>query len=270
MRILVWAAILVALVGAQDVLQPEQVGDYNAESMLQEGEIPSDNMEQPPMEPPLVQSQEQIPSLAQMSTSTFSQEPPSASAPAAQPTAEDAAAAAASQLEPEDQKLKDALDQVKSDLFAKGKQVKTEAVWIQSVEKIITQYHQKVANVHKNIQSEKVSMTEMLQKKRQIQNLMIQRSLEKQLNSAESSLNELTSQMRAIQKKNKEATENKSSMEENISKIKESLMQLRGEKSEGSGAGSADSPMKDDQELAKLAKAEKEKLDSLIQEKTQL
>lgn len=268
MRVLLCILSVVALcqinAERQYALQPDgTLGYMDSASMMQESQMMNNDMAAPPMEPPLIQSEQEVPSLAQLSSASAN-EPVSAENDG--PAQEDEAPAP--RLDPEDQKLSDALDQVKSDLLNKGKTVQTEAVWIQNVEKIIGQYHKKISNVHKNIEGEKVKMTAMLQKKRQIQNLMIQRSLEKQLESASSSLGELKSQMKAIQKKNDEATENKKTIEDNIKKIEESLKSLRGEEDKKEEGEADAGNMKDDQDLAKLAKDEKARLDALIEEST--
>lgn len=129
-----------------------------------------------------------------------------------------------------DKKLLAAMQEVKLDVVNKANDIKKQAEWIQKVEDMIADFHVKITNVHTNMESQKQELKALAMKKRQIQNLQIQRQLEKQLELASSSLESLKDQLQVVQKKKTDFDDNKSTLEGTISNIKEQLAALKGGK----------------------------------------
>jgi len=81
----------------------------------------------------------------------------------------------------ESDKLAQPLREVKQDIIEKAKQIKQENAWIEQVATVISSYEKKVGNVKGNVLQLRKEVRDLLRKKRQIQNLVLQQELQKKL-----------------------------------------------------------------------------------------
>lgn len=162
-----------------------------------------------------------------------------------------------------DRKLAAAMAEAQMDLLNKGKDIKREAEWIQKVEEMIEEYREKIKNVHANMELEKQELKAILMKKHQVQNLQIQRALEKQLEEAEQQQEALNDQLEVVKTKSDEFAENKVTLTSTIDKIKEQLTALKGgEEVEAPEEEKEDPEAGEAAMLQKLQKTESTRLNS--------
>jgi len=130
--------------------------------------------------------------------------------------------------DPEMIKLKQAQEAVKEDIMGNAKQIGDERKWIEAVRKIIAAYTDKVNRVHEHITALRREQRKLFFKKKQIDNLMLQRRLEAKLKDANDEMSTLKNTLDRVQQKSHELTESHESLQTTIIKLEKQLGKLRG------------------------------------------
>jgi uncharacterized protein YoxC len=127
-----------------------------------------------------------------------------------------------------DPRLVAALEAVKSDLMAKGHQLVEEKKWLKDVKQMMDTYAKKMKNVGKSVESTKVTMKDLLKKKRQIENLQLQKELKSKLATANDDLTSLETVISHVKNRANQFMEKKKNVEETIKLIQTQLSKLQG------------------------------------------
>lgn len=135
-------------------------------------------------------------------------------------------------------KLVNALRQLNLDISAASQQVILEEKWIKEVTEVMATYMKKVANVKNSIKENKETIKAKLVKKRQVENIMLQKQLEQRLNEANEDLTTLNSAMQAVAKKQQSFASNEAEVKNFIKRASVQLDKLKG-KASGAAAGAS-------------------------------
>jgi uncharacterized protein YoxC len=127
-----------------------------------------------------------------------------------------------------DPRLVAALEAVKSDLMAKGHQLVEEKKWLKDVKAMMDTYAKKMKNVGKSVESTKGTMKDLLKKKRQIENLQLQKELKSKLATATDDLTSLETVISHVKNRANQFMEKKKNVEETIKLIQTQLSKLQG------------------------------------------
>jgi len=128
----------------------------------------------------------------------------------------------------EDEKLDAALNAIGEDIIAKSKQIKNEETWVEEVKKIIKLYTKKLQRVVANVKQLREDVRKLYIKKRQIQNLKIQRALEKRMEEAKADLNTLDSKLSVVKQRSDEFARTRKGIEQTVKSLESKLAELRG------------------------------------------
>jgi len=131
--------------------------------------------------------------------------------------------------DPELAKLDLALAAVKEDILSTNKQITDERKWVIAVAKIIASYNDKMKRVEAHIIALRKEMKSLYRKKKQIENLKLQRALEAKLKEARDELATLTGSLKHIQVKNSELNKSGADLRATIAGIQAQLTKLRGQ-----------------------------------------
>jgi len=131
--------------------------------------------------------------------------------------------------DPEMAKLNLALDAVKQDILATNKQINDERRWSIAVHKIVTSYKGKLARVDAHIIALRKEMKALYRKKKQIENLKLQRALETKLKEARAELSILTSSLKHVAVKQGQLNRSGADLRATIAGIQGQLAKLRGQ-----------------------------------------
>lgn len=126
-----------------------------------------------------------------------------------------------------EKELADALQAVKDHIVAKANQIKSEKRWVKEVTAIIQSYVIKTRRVNANIRTLQAEVKELFRKKKQIENMILQRMLEKKLRTATDDLHVLREALTAVQKKEDAFNQSKNNIRETIAQIEQELSKLR-------------------------------------------
>jgi chromosome segregation ATPase len=147
-----------------------------------------------------------------------------------------------------DQELAEALQTVKDQIVAKANEIKAEKKWVREVTKIIEAYVKKVRRVNANVRRLQQDVKQLFRKKKQIENMIVQRKLEKKLKIAVEDMKTINLAIKNVKIKETAFNKSKTSIQSTISTMKQALSKLRGEpkgssssSSSGSGSGSGSS-----------------------------
>lgn len=143
------------------------------------------------------------------------------------PTGRRPTAAAAAQ--PKD-KLDIALAAIKQDIMVRNRQLEEEKNWVGEVHKITEQYNKKVHRVEADIVKTRNEVKALFKKKKQVENLKIQRALEAKLKDATSDLSTLQQALHHVKSKSQEFEKTKDEIKKTIYGIHTQLSKLKGEK----------------------------------------
>lgn len=147
-------------------------------------------------------------------------------------TVQQAAAEAGSNVDPnvddKDRELMDALQAVKDQIVAKANQIKAEKRWVKEVTSIIEAYVKKTRRVNGNIRLLQKDVKEYFRKKKQIENMLLQRKLEKKLDEANRDLGTLQSAIRNVKTKEDAFNKSKQDIRSTIGALETELAKLRG------------------------------------------
>jgi chromosome segregation ATPase len=139
----------------------------------------------------------------------------------------------------QDDQLDAALDQIKSDVIAKARDLREENDWVNEITKIMDAYKTKTDRVKADIAKQTLELKELLKKRRQIENLKLQNELEKKLKDAESDLVTLQRATASVKAKELAFNKNTADVTSTVAAIKAQLEKLKG------GAGAAAAPAAD-------------------------
>jgi len=146
-----------------------------------------------------------------------------------------------------DQELADALQSVKDNIVFEANNIKQEKRWVREVTKIIESYVKKARRVNAHIRQLQQEVKVLFRKKKQIENMIVQRKLEKKIKVARQDLNTINSALSNVFKKQAAFNKSKMDIKATIGAMSSELAKLRGDKvgesseessSEGSGSSS--------------------------------
>jgi len=126
-------------------------------------------------------------------------------------------------------KLNLALEAVKEDILSTNKQINDERRWVIAVSKIITSYNTKMKRVETHIVVLRKEMKQLYKKKKQIENLKLQRALEAKLKEARDELATLTKSLKHVASKQSELNKSGADLRQTIAGIQAQLAKLRGQ-----------------------------------------
>jgi len=126
-------------------------------------------------------------------------------------------------------KLNLALAAVKEDILATNKQITDERKWVIAVAKIIASYNDKMKRVEAHIIALRKEMKQLYKKKKQIENLKLQKALESKLKEARDELATLTSSLKHVAVKQGELNRSGADLRATIAGIQAQLAKLRGQ-----------------------------------------
>jgi len=135
----------------------------------------------------------------------------------------------AANAQPKD-KLDVALAAIKQDIMVRNRQLEEEKNWVSEVHKITEQYNKKVHRVEADIVKVRNEVKALFKKKKQVENLKIQRQLEAKLKDATSDLSTLQQALHHVKSKSQEFEKTKDEIKKTIYGIHTQLAKLKGEK----------------------------------------
>jgi predicted oxidoreductase len=127
-------------------------------------------------------------------------------------------------------KLDIALAAIKQDIMVQNRQLQEEAAWVAEVNKITETYTRKVKRVEVDMKKTRENVKALFRKKKQIENLKIQRQLEAKLKDAQTDLSTLQQALHHVKSKAKEFDKTKQEIKKTIYGIHTQLAKLKGEK----------------------------------------
>jgi len=127
-----------------------------------------------------------------------------------------------------DTELAEALQTVKDQIVAKANEIKAEKKWVREVTKIIEAYIKKIRRVNANIRSMQTEVKALFRKKKQLENMIVQRKLEKKLKVAITDLNTINLALRNVKIKENAFQKSKTSIKQTIGAMQAALRKLRG------------------------------------------
>jgi len=127
-------------------------------------------------------------------------------------------------------KLEIALAAIKQDIMVRNRQLEEEKNWVAEVRKITEQYNKKVHRVEADIVKVRNEVKELFKKKKQVENLKIQRQLEAKLKDATADLSTLQQALHHVVSKSQEFEKTKQEIKKTIYGIHTQLAKLKGEK----------------------------------------
>jgi len=131
--------------------------------------------------------------------------------------------------DPEMAKLNLALDAVKEDILSTNKQITDERKWVIAVAKIIASYNDKMKRVESHIVALRKEMKALYRKKKQIENLKLQKALEAKLREARDELATLTNSLKHVAVKQGQLNKSGADLRQTIAGIQSQLAKLRGQ-----------------------------------------
>jgi len=127
-------------------------------------------------------------------------------------------------------KLDIALAAIKQDIMVRNRQLEEEKNWVNEVHKITEQYNKKVHRVEADIVKVRNEVKALFKKKKQVENLKIQRALEAKLKDATADLSTLQQALHHVKSKSQEFEKTKNEIKKTIYGIHTQLSKLKGEK----------------------------------------
>jgi len=126
-------------------------------------------------------------------------------------------------------KLDLALAATKEEIVIRAKELHKEKDWAKKVEGLISEYQAKLNKVTSNIDKLRLQTKSLLKKKKQIQNIQVQKKLKERLSIANSDLNRLQKQMSHIHGKENEFADTEKQLKNTMGALKNSLLKLKGQ-----------------------------------------
>jgi predicted nucleic acid-binding Zn-ribbon protein len=157
------------------------------------------------------------------------------------------------------EKLNIALGAIKHDIMQKVGQVNEEDKWVQEVKKIMAAYETKVKRVEMNIKRLRVEVATLYHKKKEIENLKLQKKLEAQLRDAQGDLGTLDGALTHVRTESDKFGKKKQDVQNVIVNLQTQLDKLRGQKSKAN-------LVKEEEKVIDAEENEKAKLDEQLAE----
>lgn len=126
-------------------------------------------------------------------------------------------------------KLDMALAATKEEIVVRAKELHKEKDWAKKVEGLIAEYQSKLNKVTSNIDKLRLQTKSLLKKKKQIQNIQVQKKLKEKLSVATADLNRLQKQMSHIHGKENEFADTEKQLKDTMGALKNSLLKLKGQ-----------------------------------------
>jgi len=124
--------------------------------------------------------------------------------------------------------IKDALAQISTDVMATARELKEEAKWVKDVEKILLGYETKVTRVEADIAGSRIALKNLLVKKRQLENMQLQKGLEIKLQDANGDLTLLGQAVTSVDQKEADFNTNVVAVQATIDDLNGQLTILKG------------------------------------------
>jgi len=140
-----------------------------------------------------------------------------------------------------DTELQEALQSVKDNIVYKANLIKQEKRWVKAVTKIVEDYVKKARRVNAHIRHLAQEVKVLFRKKKQIENMIVQRKLTQKLVVAKKDLDTINSALRNVYKKQMAFNRSKIDIKQTIGAMTEELKKLRGEHHIGSLSSSSSS-----------------------------
>jgi len=140
-----------------------------------------------------------------------------------------------------DQELAEALQTVKDQIVAKANEIKSEKKWVREVTKIIEAYVKKTRRVNASIRKLQKEIKGLFRKKKQIENMIVQRKLEKKLKVALADMNTINLALKNVKIKQAAFNKSKASIKATIGAMETALKKLRGAHKGSSSSSSSSS-----------------------------
>jgi chromosome segregation ATPase len=140
-----------------------------------------------------------------------------------------------------DQELSDALQNVKDQIVYKANEVKREKRWVREVTKIVETYIKKSRRVNANVRNLQNEIKILFRKKKQIENMIVQRKLETKLKVANTDLTTIRAAIKSVKEKEAAFKKSKTDIKQTIGAMEKELSKLRGEPTESSSSSSGSS-----------------------------
>jgi len=135
----------------------------------------------------------------------------------------------AEEADPDMVKVDSALEAVKEDIMTNSKKIADEKKWVKAVTKITASYEEKVKRVEEHIIVLRKEQKKLFTKKKQIENLKLQRRLEGKLHEANDELTALQTSLKSVEIKNEELNKSHMDLRATIINIENQLAKLKGE-----------------------------------------
>jgi predicted nucleic acid-binding Zn-ribbon protein len=207
---------------AGEAASPEEAADPSGDEPASDAEV--NNPAEPTMTPALVQNPE-----GEGEQQGVALPPEPTLAPVGHSDEPEETDAAEEETDPEILKLNAALEAVKEDIISNSKQIGEERMWVAAVVKITASYEEKVQRVRDHIIELRKEMKKLYEKKKQIENLKLQRALEKKLKEAQDELASLSTSLDAVMAKHEELKKSHVDLQTTIESIEAQLAKLKGE-----------------------------------------
>ena len=140
-----------------------------------------------------------------------------------------------------DQELADALQNVKDQIVFKANEVKREKRWVREVTKIVETYIKKSRRVNGNVRNLQSEIKILFRKKKQIENMIVQRKLETKLKVANTDLTTIRAAIKSVKEKEAAFKKSKTDIKQTIGAMEKELSKLRGEPAESSSSSGSSS-----------------------------
>jgi len=141
----------------------------------------------------------------------------------------------------EDQKLAEALNTIKSQIVFKAKTIKESKEWVKKVTKLVDVYVKKVRRVHAHATGLLNEYALLLRKKKQVENMILQRLLEKRLKMLQGDLKVIHGALENIQGKQTIFSKSKTDIKVTIGAMEDFLTRLRNKRGDESSEESSSS-----------------------------
>jgi len=123
-----------------------------------------------------------------------------------------------------------ALTAVNAEIMQRATEINSEKAWTKQVVNLIKEYSKKHKKVLMNMNAIRGQVKELLKKKKQVQNAMIQRELTKKIKKTNKHLRTIGGHISHLKKKQEEFREKQKKLQDITSDIKKQLRKLRGQK----------------------------------------
>lgn len=127
--------------------------------------------------------------------------------------------------------LREALQNTKDTIVSTAADIKQQKKWVKETVKIIESYVHKVRRVNSNIRDQQKVVKESFRKKKQIQNLLLQRQLNAKLKGANEDLKTLKAALEQVERKQINFAKSKTDVAQTIGELEDELKKLRGDQS---------------------------------------